>query len=221
MPARSGHLGQMCNLYKYGSLCFSASRCLPAVLECGVGHGDSDTCGLVFWLRKVPVSELETLCDWRGGPDSWCEGKVEEPDGPGAARRLRPVWNRECCQASPWPGHLHLSSPPVSRDSWSAEPPAFLAVVTVTSSGTALSTRRRSEVAQSCPTLCDPMDYSPPGSCVHWIFQARVLEWVAISFSRVSSRPRDQNWVSHIAGRRFTIWATREIHSPFTRRRSY
>ena len=48
-----------------------------------------------------------------------------------------------------------------------------------------------SEVAQSCPTLCDPMDYSLPGSSVHGIFQARVLEWVAISFSRRASQPRD------------------------------
>ena len=48
-----------------------------------------------------------------------------------------------------------------------------------------------SEVAQSCPTLCDPMDCSLPGSSVHGIFQARVLEWVAISFSRASSPPRD------------------------------
>ena len=44
-----------------------------------------------------------------------------------------------------------------------------------------------SEVAQSCPTLGDPMDCSPPGSSVHGIFQARILEWVAISFSRGSS----------------------------------
>ena len=44
-----------------------------------------------------------------------------------------------------------------------------------------------SEVAQSCLTLCDPMDCSPPGSSVHEIFQARVLEWLAISFSRKSS----------------------------------
>ena len=66
------------------------------------------------------------------------------------------------------------------------------------------------EVAQSCPTLCDPMDCSLPGSSVHGIFQARVLEWVAISFSRGSSQPRDQTWVSRIAGRSFTIWATRE-----------
>ena len=47
-----------------------------------------------------------------------------------------------------------------------------------------------SEVAQSCPTLCDPIDCSLPGSSVHGIFQARVLEWIAISFSRGSSQPR-------------------------------
>ena len=48
-------------------------------------------------------------------------------------------------------------------------------------------------VIQSCPTLCDPMDYSPPGSFLHGILQTRILEWVAISFSRASSRPRGQN----------------------------
>ena len=45
---------------------------------------------------------------------------------------------------------------------------------------------KKSEVAQSCPTLCDPVDYSLPGSSVHGIFQARILEWVAVSFSRGS-----------------------------------
>ena len=59
-------------------------------------------------------------------------------------------------------------------------------------------------ITQSCPTLCDPMDYSLPGSSVHGIFQARVLEWVAISFSRASSQPRDQMQVSRIAGRFLT-----------------
>ena len=54
------------------------------------------------------------------------------------------------------------------------------------------------EVAQLCPTLWDPMDCSIPGSSVHRIFQARVLEWVAISFSRESSQPRDQTQVSCI-----------------------
>ena len=47
-------------------------------------------------------------------------------------------------------------------------------------------------VTQSCPTLCDPMNCSPPGASVHEILQARILEWVAISFSRGSSPPRDQ-----------------------------
>ena len=68
------------------------------------------------------------------------------------------------------------------------------------------------EVAQSCPTVCDPTDCSLPGSSIHGIFQARVLEWVAISFSRGSSWPRDRTWVSHTAGRLFTIWATREAY---------
>ena len=67
-----------------------------------------------------------------------------------------------------------------------------------------------SEVAQSCPTLCNPMECSLPGSSIPGILQAGILEWVAISFSRRSSQPRDQTWVSRIAGRRFTIWATRE-----------
>ena len=66
-------------------------------------------------------------------------------------------------------------------------------------------------VVQSCLTLYDPMDCNLPGSSIHGIFQARVLEWVAISFSRGSSRSRDQTRVSHIVGRSFTIWATREV----------
>ena len=60
------------------------------------------------------------------------------------------------------------------------------------------------EVAQSCLTLCNPLDCSPPGSSVHGISQARMLEWVAISFCRRSSRLRDQTHVSCIAGRFFT-----------------
>ena len=67
-----------------------------------------------------------------------------------------------------------------------------------------------SEVAQLCPTLCNPMDWNPPGSSIHGIFQARILEWVAISFSRGSPRPRDWTWVSHIVSRHLIIWATRE-----------
>ena len=51
-------------------------------------------------------------------------------------------------------------------------------------------------VTKLCLTLCDPMDNSPPGSSVHGIFQARVLEWFAISLFRGSSQPTDQTWIA-------------------------
>ena len=66
-----------------------------------------------------------------------------------------------------------------------------------------MKVKSKCKVAQSCPTLSNPRDCSLPGSSVHGIFQARVLEWVAISFSRGSSRPRDGTQVSCIPGRRF------------------
>ena len=68
-------------------------------------------------------------------------------------------------------------------------------------------------VAQSCPALCNPMDCSPPDSSVHRIFQARILEWVAILFCRESSPPRDRTQVLCIAGGFFTVWATREART--------
>ena len=65
-------------------------------------------------------------------------------------------------------------------------------------------------VARSCLTLCHPVGCSPPGSSVHGILQAMVLEWVAISFSRGTSQSRNWTQVSHTAGRYFTDWATWE-----------
>ena len=65
------------------------------------------------------------------------------------------------------------------------------------------------KVSQSCPILCDPMDYTG-----HKILQVRILEWVAIPFSRGSSQPRDQTQVSHIVGRFFTSLDTREAQLP-------
>ena len=65
-------------------------------------------------------------------------------------------------------------------------------------------------VAQLCLTLCDTMDCNPPGSSVHGILQARILEWVTLSFSRGSSPPRDQTWISCFACRLFTVRATRK-----------
>ena len=66
---------------------------------------------------------------------------------------------------------------------------------------------------KSCLTLCDPMNCSPPGSSVHGISKARILEWVAIPFSRGSFWHRDWTQVSCIAGRFFTNWANREAQS--------
>ena len=63
----------------------------------------------------------------------------------------------------------------------------------------------KSEVAQTCPTLCDPVDCSPPGSSIHGILQARILEWVAIPSSRGSSQPRDRTQVSCTASRFFIV----------------
>ena len=81
----------------------------------------------------------------------------------------------------------------------------FLQISTVAtwhSSHTQLPTQQ----PKSCPTLCDPMDCCPPGSSVHGILQARILEWVAIPFSRGSSRPRDWTQVSSTAGRFLNFW---------------
>ena len=66
-------------------------------------------------------------------------------------------------------------------------------------------------VFQSCLTLGNTMDYSRPGSSVHGILQARILEWVVIPFSRESSETRDWTWVSCIVGRFLTVWATKEV----------
>ena len=70
-----------------------------------------------------------------------------------------------------------------------------------------MKVKSQSEVTQSCPTLCNPVDCSPPGPSIHGISQARILEWVAISFSRESSQPRDWTWslvCPALAGRFFT-----------------
>ena len=71
-------------------------------------------------------------------------------------------------------------------------------------------------VAKSCLTLWDPIDCSPPGSSVHGISQARILEWVAISFFRGSSQPRGGTHISCIARRILYHWTTWETHCPLS-----
>lgn len=73
-----------------------------------------------------------------------------------------------------------------------------------------LHSERESASRLSCLSLCNLMDCSPPGSPVHGILQARILEWITIPFSRVSSWPRNWTQVSCITGRFFTVWATKE-----------
>ena len=95
----------------------------------------------------------------------------------------------------PGPGSLAGCSSPggTHSDSWArAQAPI-------------LSGRVEALVAQLSSPLCDPMDCSPPGSCVPEILQGRTLEWVAIPYSRGSSQPRDQTWVSCSVGTFFTI----------------
>ena len=94
---------------------------------------------------------------------------------------------------------LPLAIPPIQRVSWGSRKSreavgrclGFLSCACMS-------------VVQSCPTLCDPMDCSPPGSSVHGILQARILGWAAIPFSRGPSRPRDRTQVSCTASRFFT-----------------
>ena len=73
--------------------------------------------------------------------------------------------------------------------------------------------KKESEVSQSCPTLWAPMNWGPPRSSILGILQARILEWVAISFSRGTSGSGDRTQVSRIASRRFNLWATREAQA--------
>ena len=105
-----------------------------------------------------------------------------------------------------WPAYRFLRS----QVRWSGIPVSLTVFHSLLWPTQSKALKWRSEVAQSCPTLCDPMDYSLPGSSIHGIFQARILEWGAISFSRGPSQLRDQTQVSCIVGRCFTVWATGE-----------
>ena len=103
-----------------------------------------------------------------------------------------------------WAGRPILCGEGSPQETFSPAPPPALGSETVASlAGPAAAVAAKS--LQSCSTLCDPIDGSPPGFPVPGILQARILEWVTISFSRRSSRPRDQTQVSHIGGRHFNL----------------
>ena len=96
-----------------------------------------------------------------------------------------------------------LGSNPAETALWSRESFYDRWIVQLPWATTALNPKGKVLVAQLCPTLCDPVDCSPLGSSVLGMLQARVPEWVAIPFSRGSSQPKDQTWVSRIVGRFF------------------
>ena len=112
-------------------------------------------------------------------------------------------WRAKCQWKGSWPVHYQQQAQCKDRtrasnaQRWLPDP------ITVFSQG--LGIEFEVKIVQSCLTLCDPMDCT-----VHGILQARILEWVAIPFSRGSSQPRDQTQVSRIGGGFFTSWATRE-----------
>ena len=100
---------------------------------------------------------------------------------------------------------------------WNASVPLIKALLHILTEDAWYSTahlpsiRWKKKKSESCLVVSDSATpWTPPGSSVHGIFQARILEWVAIPFSRGSSQTRDQTWVSLIAGRVFTLWVTRE-----------
>ena len=114
-------------------------------------------------------------------------------------------WERSTCPTPQGQKLLHSGPFQISPHSW--HPAVHLSWTFIM---TFIIKWNWSEITQSHLTLCDPMDCSLLGSSIHGIFQARLLEWVAISFSR-SSQPRDWTQVSHTVGRCFTVWATREV----------
>ena len=109
-------------------------------------------------------------------------------------------------ETCPDPSFAHLLPifPPSSLLSPLNSPLAHFRAIALTGVGIRFTHESESEVTQSCQTLCNPMDCSLPGSFIHGIFQARILEWIAISFSRGPSQPWDRTPVSHIEGRCFT-----------------
>ena len=103
---------------------------------------------------------------------------------------------------------ITLPRPQTSPLSWCVVVTPFMLFIVLWNKCVSLITSLRAQSLESCPTICNPTDCSPPGSCVHGILQAKILEHVAISFSRGSSQPRVQTFVSYIGKWTFNHWVT-------------
>ena len=136
-----------------------------------------------FAVFSQPISSPLILIPYRPVPLSFQKrGKCEAPIGN--------------------PAHITSLKPLLSTSSWVSSPLPRSQVLYK-------SFKVKVVVTQLCLTLCDPMDCSLPGFTVHGLLQARILEWVATPFCRGSPQPRGRTGVSCVAGRFFTIWATR------------
>ena len=141
--------------------------------------------------------------------------------GVSASESVLPM-NTQDWSPSAWTGWISLQSKGLSRvfSNTTVQKHQFFCAQLSSPSNSHINTRplekpsnvmNEMKSAQSCPTLCDPTDCSLLGSSLHGILQARILEWIAISFSRGSSQLRDRTQVSCTAGTHFNLWATREI----------
>ena len=124
----------------------------------------------LYQWHRISVSQRAVNITWR----SLWKAVLKQGRAPRAPHSLtdHAFVNVSLLRACPVPGLWHMGSTSLKTKESESE--------------------SESEVAQSCPTLCDPVDCTLPGSSVHGIFQAIVLEWIAISFSRGSSQPRDR-----------------------------
>ena len=172
-----------------GSVLFSSpSTLLPPCSQRGCrdkgGSGKVRSLCLLHFLFQHPILE-----NWPHGAGLALEAGLKFPPSP-TGMTLSKVLDKSV------PQFPHLSSRDNQRPYLTA---CFWGLKTI------VCIKSEVKVAQSCPTLCNPTDCT-----VHGILQARILQWVAYSFSRGSSQPRDRTSVSYIAGGFFTNWAIRE-----------
>ena len=169
------------------------------------------------WNVKVAQSCLTLVTPMDCTVHGILQARILEFSSPGdlpnpGTEPRSPAWQTDSLPLSHQesPGMLEWVAYPFSRESSLPRNRTGVSCLNILSIQKAkqLSKTPESEVTQSSLTLCDPMDCNLPGSSVHGIFQGRILEWVAISFFRGSSRPRDPTWFSYTADRLFTVGAT-------------
>ena len=161
------------------------------------------------WHKKAPREDSSPLPWGGGGHNTSCSIRRRVTVGAGGGSVFR------VCKVHPGSQHLVIwgGVPGKAASGQSLQPSQkFCEFSNPDSYFTSTSTPCCCLFAQSCPTLCDSMDYSLLGSSVHGISQARILEWVAIPFSRGSSQPRDRTLVFYMGRWILYHWATREVH---------